>query len=407
MPESAPRTSHLRVLVLSWNFPTSAAPQRGLWVERMCDALAPEGTTEVIVPTPWIPPFLPWRRFARFRDVPVHEIRRGLVIHAPRVPGSVEYLTHSLDAGLARNRIVRLARLRHAESPFDIVHAHFIYPDGVVASSIGQALGIPVITTEHAFWTPWLVTNGRQRRSVHHALADIRLVTCVSEFLRADVDRFLDGRVPTAVLPNVVDDSVFSMAAEPYDPDEVLFVGLVRQVKRPDVLLRGFAMARQRRPALRLRILSSAAFHAYARDRRAMDDLIVELGLQDAVTVVRGASPAGVAAAMRRAAVVAVTSDRRETFCSVAAESLACGTPLVVTRCGGPEEFVTQDDGVLVPTGDPAAVAAGLLQVLEERHRFDSATMRSRILARFGSGAWRQRAMTIYRGVIDGKPGPG
>ena len=51
--------ARLRVLVLSWNYPTPAAPQRGLWAERMCNTAADEADFSVIVPTPCVPPFLP------------------------------------------------------------------------------------------------------------------------------------------------------------------------------------------------------------------------------------------------------------------------------------------------------------------------------------------------------------
>lgn len=390
----------LRLLVLSWNYPTVAAPQRGLWVERMCDAMSATAEVHVIVPTPWVPPFVPVRSVARFRDVPRTERRGGVTIHYPRVLGSIEYHTHSLDARLARGAVLRCARALHAQRPFDLLHAHFIYPDGVVGAEVGQALDIPVMTTEHAFWTPWLVDSPTQRRQVDARLPAISLVTCVSDFLLEDVARMVAGRVPCAVLPNVVDESTFTTGPEVRDPDELLYVGLVRGFKRIDVLLEGFALARRARPSLRLRILSANAFRAYGTNRRSMHDRIVALGIADAVTVVNGASPLEVAAAMRRAAFVAVSSTRRETFCSVAAEALACGTPLIITRCGGPEEFVTPGDGVMVAADDPAAFAAGILDGMARRDSFVGVRMRERIVARFGRAAWSARAGALYRELV-------
>src|SRR5690348_14184750 len=98
-------TRKLRVLVLSWNYPTSAAPQRGLWVERMCDAAATDAEVRVIVPTPWVPPGAP-ASFARYRGIPASERRGAVEIFFPRVAGSVEYLTHRFDARLAFPRIL-------------------------------------------------------------------------------------------------------------------------------------------------------------------------------------------------------------------------------------------------------------------------------------------------------------
>jgi glycosyltransferase involved in cell wall biosynthesis len=189
---------------------------------------------------------------------------------------------------------------------------------------------------------------------------------------------------------------MFSPAPRPRDPDELLYVGLIRKFKRVDVLLRAFAEVRSAMPRLHLRILSANAFSAYATDRREMRHLISSLGLDAAVSVENGKDPPGVAEAMRRCAFVVVSSSRRETFCSVAAESLACGTPLIITRCGGPEDFVTPADGVMVEPDDPSSLAKGIIQAMERRDAFDADDIRRRIVKGFGRAAWRERAMAIY-----------
>jgi teichuronic acid biosynthesis glycosyltransferase TuaC len=389
----------LRILVLSWNYPTPAAPHRGLWAERMCNAAAQEAEVRVIVPTPWVPPFVAPQSVARFRRIPRQEYRAAVEVYFPRVPGSIEYHTHGFDARLALPRVLALAHRLHLERPFDVIHAHFIYPDGVVASRLGRELGIPVMTSEHAFWTPWLVDQPRVGSQVNAALPEIHLVTAVSHFLRRAIDAYVRERVDTAVLPNVVDDVLFSPAPRPRDPDELLYVGLIRKVKRVDVLLRAIADVRRTMPRLHLRILSANAYRAYAADRREIRELISSLRLDAAVNLENGADPPAVAEAMRRCAFVVVSSTRRETFCSVAAESLACGTPLIVTRCGGPEEFVTPDDGVMVEPDDPTAFAEGIRQAIRKRDMFDADGIRNRIIARYGTAAWREQAMALYERV--------
>lgn len=387
----------LHVLVVSWNYPTPAAPQRGLWVQRMCEAAAAQADVTVIVPTPWVPPFVPVPAISRFRRVPRHAAANGVEVHFPRVPGSIEYFTHDLDARLSAGSVMATARRLHEEKPFDVLHAHFIYPDGVIASRIGRELGLPVMTSEHAFWTPWLADKPSQAAQVAEALPHVKLIAPVSEFLRENVAGYLGGRVETTVLPNVVDDQVFFPAPRERDPDEILYVGLVRKFKRVDVLLRAVGLARKERPSLRLRLLSANAFRAYGRDRREMHEVIREQGLESAITLVNGADPPAVAEAMRRCALVAVSSTRRETFCSVAAEALACGTPLAITRCGGPEEFVTPGDGVMVDADDPAKLARAILEVHERRASYDPEALHARITGRFGREAWAAQAMATYR----------
>jgi glycosyltransferase involved in cell wall biosynthesis len=389
-----------RVLVLSWNYPTPAAPQRGLWVERMCEAASAEADVRVIVPTPWVPPLVP--SLSRFRSVPARERRGPVALVFPRVPGSIEYLTHAYDARLALPAVRAAALRMHRERPFDLIHAHFIYPDGVVASRIGRELGVPVMTSEHSFWTPWLEDRPSVGRQVRAALPGIDLVAPVSGFLERSIRNYAGDSIRhMIVLPNVVDDAIFHTDGGPRDADELLFVGLIRRFKRVDVLLRALAEVRKQRPAIRLRILAAKALNAYAADRREIDNLIDELGLRSAVTIVEGADPPAVAEAMRRCTLVVVSSGKgRETFCSVAAEALACGAPLVTTRCGGPEEFVGRDDGVMVEPDDPSALAAGILDALERRSEFREREISNRIITRFGREAWCKQAIATYLSLV-------
>jgi glycosyltransferase involved in cell wall biosynthesis len=159
------------------------------------------------------------------------------------------------------------------------------------------------------------------------------------------------------------------------------------------------AEVRRALPQIHLTILSANAFRAYGADRREVESLITTLDLRDAVRIENGTSPMGVADAMRRCGLVVVSSARRETFCSVAAEALASGTPVVSTRCGGPEEFMTAADGVMVDPDNPAALAAGIVDAVRHRSEFNPRDMHSRIVERFGNEAWRARARALYERV--------
>jgi glycosyltransferase involved in cell wall biosynthesis len=370
----------------------------------MCDAVSSQAEVTVIVPTPWVPPLVPAQSLARFRRVPPRERRAGVEVYFPRVPGSIEYHTHAIDAHLAFPFVLRLARRLHQERRFDLIHAHFIYPDGAVASRLGSELGVPVMTSEHALWTPWLTDQTRIGSQVDRALPKIHLVTAVSAFLRKSIDEYVRGRVDTAILSNVIDDNIFSPAPRQRDPQELLYVGAVRKVKRVDVLLRALAKVREALPGLRLRLVSADAFRAYASDRREIRALISSLGINSMVRIENGLDPPAVAEAMRRCAFVVVSSTRRETFCSVAAEALACGTPLIMTRCGGPEEFVGPSDAVMVEPDNPDAFAEGILQAMQQRDKFWVEAARNRIINRFGLVAWREQAMATYERVAARHP---
>ena len=70
------------------------------------------------------------------------------------------------------------------EAPFDLIHAHFTYPDGVVAARLAEQFGVPFVVTEHAPWRPWMDEYPRVRRQAVQAASRAAWVLAVSESVR-------------------------------------------------------------------------------------------------------------------------------------------------------------------------------------------------------------------------------
>ncbi len=388
--------ARMRVLVLSRAFPNSALPGQGLWVERLVRGVLPFARPTVIAPIAWSPPGLPIPEWRRLRAVPGRVDRDGIPVFHPRIAGGLVHSTHAFDARLALPSVRLAARRLHEEEPFDLIHAHFIYSDGVVASELGRELGIPVITTEHANWRPWLDDEPMVRAQVIRALPGIRLVTAVSESTRRSIVEVAGTAVRTELLPNVLDETSFEApTGEPRVPGRILFVGMVRHVKGLDVLVRALAALCTLEPDAHLKVIGSTLSPSNRRDFDDVHRLVASLGLEDRVEFAGLVSPREVAAEMRRACVLAVPS-RRESFSAVTIEALASGTPVVATRCGGPEELLDDTAGRLIPVEDPPAMAAALREVLRSPGSFDPRSLRARVLPRFGAAATGERLRCLY-----------
>jgi glycosyltransferase involved in cell wall biosynthesis len=162
-------------------------------------------------------------------------------------------------------------------------------------------------------------------------------------------------------------------------PPVILAVGRLHKQKDFAMLLRAFALLRAK-TAARLVILGEGP------EREPLMQLARQLGVdQDCSFPGFAANPY---AYMRRAAVLAVSSEW-EGFCYVIAEAMAVGTPVVSTDCpSGPGEILEKGKwGRLVPVGDPAALAGGLLDTLDsppdaEPLRLRAADFRADIAAR-------------------------
>lgn len=90
----------------------------------------------------------------------------------------------------------------------------------------------------------------------------------------------------------------------------------------------------------------------------------------------------------------------------VLVEAIACGTPVVATRSGGPEDIVVDDVGVLVPPEDTEALAQGIEHVLERRAMYDPKTLRAHAVKKFGLDAVADQVTELYaRAVLSRDPG--
>ncbi|MGH7616401.1 MAG: glycosyltransferase [Gemmatimonadaceae bacterium] len=393
----------IRVLVIARNYPNPALPTLGIWTSRLVHASRTSADPVVVAPVPWAPPGFPEEPFGRYRAVPASRDDDGVPVYHPRFPLAPGYLLHSFEGAFVYPSVRRVAERLHRERPFDLIHAHFIYPDGVVAARLGARLGVPVMTTEPAPWVPWLNDHPRVRRQVARALPHISLVTAVSESQRRQLAPFTGAITPTEVLPNIVDDDVFVLGDEVHDPDQLAFVGVVRRVKGLDVLVRALALLRPQHPALRLVVVGNPYYRAYRRDEEEVRRLVGELGLQDRVRFAGQASPAEVATAMRTSALLVMPS-RRETFGAVAIEALASGTPVVTTRCGGPEDTMTDDVANFAPPEDPPALARAIEDGLRARLARDPKRLREFAVSRYGRRVVGERIAELYEGIL--RPAP-
>lgn len=356
----------------------------------------------VVSPVPWVPPLVPLpEAYARYRRVPGHRFDdTGLEVWHPRVvlpPGS---RFQHVEAATYRRTLKRVVREVARAGAVDLVHAHFIYPEGVVAAGIGRELGVPVLTTEHAHWQPWMTDRPRVWTQVREALSGIELVTAVSEPVRRGVEALAGNDVRSAVVPNVLDEHVFTPGpSDARVPGRILFAGIIRRVKGFDVLLQALSRLRARGVDAHLQVVGDPIYPGYRRDAERDLALMERLGMTPWVEFVGQRDEHGVAEAMRRASVVAVPS-RRESFSSVTAEALACGTPVVATRCGGPEEILRPDTGLVVDPESPDSLASALERVLAGSWTYDPAVLRASVVDRFGRSAVARRLGDVYERAL-------
>jgi len=90
-----------------------------------------------------------------------------------------------------------------------------------------------------------------------------------------------------------------------------------------------------------------------------------------------------------------VHPSRYETFGIVAVESLCSGRPVVATMCGGPNDIVREQDGILVPVDDAQALASAMKMAASMK--WDPEEMRKGVVERYS----KQNIRSILLGIYD------
>ena len=78
-----------------------------------------------------------------------------------------------------------------------------------------------------------------------------------------------------------------------------------------------------------------------------------------------------------------VLASRKETFSVVCAEAISMGLPVISTPCGGPEEYINESNGVLVPIDDVDSLAKALEDMVLNYDKYDREKMSEQIKQKF------------------------
>jgi glycosyltransferase involved in cell wall biosynthesis len=397
-----PRSDRARVLFLARAYPNRMQPLHGLWVRQHVTSSTAFCEPKVLSPVPWCPP-IPGMgdEYRLFRRVERTASDEGIEVLHPRFlvgPGlrfapieATTYLASALPAA---------ARLRR-RFPFDLVHAHFTYPDGVAAVALGRRYSVPVIITEQVPWRPWLDGVPAVRRQAVWAAQNVDFHVAISRVVKEQIEHFTGPSDRIRVVPNAVDETIFTLAPNGVRPvpNRVLFVGAIRRVKGVDVLLHAMRILKDHGRDVELVLVGEGLFKRHRDYQGQMVQMAAQLGLADRVDFAGPLQGSELAAALHRSAVLVLPS-RAESLGVVLVEALACGIPVVATRCGGPEEIVDDRFGELVTPEDPDALADGIAHVLDNRSSYDPAVLREHAIARFGASVVAEQMRDIYAAAL-------
>jgi teichuronic acid biosynthesis glycosyltransferase TuaC len=351
----------IRLLTFSTLFPNAARPNFGIFVEnRLRHLLAGQAATSlVLAPVPWFP-----SRNKRFGDwavnasVPPAEIRHGIEILHPRFPVIPKIGMTVAPWLLYRAMLPVVRRLLAAGHRFDAIDAHYVYPDGVAATWIGAAVGLPVVITARGTDVNLIPRYALPRRLIQDAIRRAAALITVSAALK---DVLIELGAPddkVTVLRNGVETELFR------PPSDRATVRATLGLTGPTLISVGGLIERKghHRTIEAMRQLPgfTLLIAGEGPERARLEGLIAQLGLGDRVRLL-GPRPHAELPALYGAADASVLASSREGWANVLLESMACGTPVVAANIWGNPEVVREPAaGLIYEPNTPDGIADGV-----------------------------------------------
>ena len=355
----------MKILLFSSLYPNVTAPRHGIFVETRLRQLLASGGVEarVMAPVPWFPSDNEiFGEYARYATIPEQEARFGVTVDHPRYPLIPKAGMTLAPLMMALACLPKLRRLIAGGENFDLIDAHYFYPDGVAAALLGKWLKKPVIITARGTDLNVIPSCALPRAQIRWAAKSAAALITVSSALKDVLTGLGVPASKVAVLRNGVDHSVFkptermaTRALLNVRETLLLSVGNLVESKGHHLAIR----ALKELPGMQLAIVGSGP------DGEMLKTLAIGTGVADRVSFFENV-PQTQLARYYSAADALVLASEREGWPNVLLEAMACGTPVVATAVGGiPELVQTPPAGQIMPERTTEALVAAVKRLFD------------------------------------------
>jgi teichuronic acid biosynthesis glycosyltransferase TuaC len=343
-------TPPIRIVTFTTLYPNAAQPAHGVFVENRLRHLVASGrvTSRVLAPVPWFPRALAGysSTYSRYAAVPFAEQRYDLPIIHPRFPAVPKFGMTVAPALLFARSLWALRCLRAESGDFDLIDAHYFYPDGVAAVMLGKAVRKPVVITARGSDVNLISRYQLPRSMIRYAAGKAAGIITVSQALKNSLVALGVPMSKVDVLRNGVDLEMFrpvdrSLARARLEIHglTLLSVGNLVELKGHDLVIGALPFL----PNYSLIIVGEGP------ERFTLQRLAVRLGVSSRVRFL-GRIPHEQLADVYSAADALVLASSREGWPNVLLEAMACGTPVIASNIGGiPELLKSPAAGEMAP----------------------------------------------------------
>jgi len=271
---------------------------------------------------------------------------------------------------------------------FNLIHAHVAYPSGFIAYYLSRIFKCPYIITEHSSLLEKLFRSNFHKRATLFALAHARLIISVSQLAGDKIKKYVNNQI--IMIPNLLTET--KIIAQVQKTGGILHLGFLGALpndrKGLDILLLAFSKIRTEKNII-LEIGGDGVLLEHYKQ------LAKDLKIESKCNFHGAIKPVEVPKFMQNLDFF-ILSSRHESFGVVLIEAMAAGKPVIATRCGGPEEIVTEINGYLVENENIDSLQMAIEKMIESFDQFNSEEIISYVQNKYGEDAFMKKISEVY-----------
>lgn len=275
----------------------------------------------------------------------------------------------------------------------DIIHVHSALYGGLAAVQIKNKYNIPFVITEHSSG----VLQGELREHDIPMLKDVYnnadYIISVGEKLKDAIGTYSNRRVE--VIPNIVDVDRFSINRSKED-DNFTFISIshLKENKNIDLTLKALKEVIKVYDNIRLIVVGDGP------EKESLINISRELMIDNKIDFIGAVSRENLNDIINKADAFVLPS-KYETFGIAYIEALACGLPIITSKCGGPEDFFNENIGIMISKCTLDELSNAMINIIENFNKFNSNYLREYVKERFSKEVIAKSVLDVYNNVLN------
>ena len=375
----------MKILFFVSFYPDEYGCQAGIFIHNQAKALLKLGHDVSVL-------FVDYRSIRKKRRLGYSTyVLEGIKVYRMAVPiGPVYRLIDVISRGISLQVYKRVEK--ETGIP-DIVYCH----NGLTAWEFrgiirNQTIRYAII--EHSSLVLTENVNEKERRNLKTVYEGASVLIAVSNALKKKMENYTDKDIQ--VVPNIIPEYMFIQSGSRKNTEEFCFISVANLIKSKgfDLLIDAYSSVVRNSKKSKLIIIGAGP------EKTNLEKMVYEREISEYVEFKGEIANKDLPLILNQADCFVLPS-RFETFGVVYIEAMACGLPVIATKCGGPEDFVDITDGILISVDDSEALSEAMTEMIVNRNHFvDNIQLSEKVYNTYSENVVGKRLIDIFSNVL-------